>query len=357
MIRIVTRKQLREEWKPGEVGLGAISEELRNLLLANPAAGGDDEPVQILSEKDGQVLGKLNLFAGRIRAGSEEVQIQWGSGFLVPPEHRSSGAGLAILFRTQGLPYALGSIGASQQAVPVYRKLNWVDLVAPRYVLPRRARPLVERYVSSRALRGVACALGDAVIRTYGLWAKACIGWQSRGFRIEQVDAMPEEWDAWLTREQDRAACVRSARWVNWILHTPGGRYRKLFLVKDRAGKPLGYFVINHRIGAEGGGGKWKDFVIGSVKDWMTFDRDLITDEQLVGLAIRELMRRQAVEVIDVCAADGETGRAARSWGMRRMGGMHFMFRARPKSVLDQERYRQLESWRIRPADGDYFIF
>lgn len=359
MIRIVTRKDLREQIGIPAVGPGAISEKLREILLSNPAATRDDnEPIQILSIKDGEAIGRLNLFSGKICVeGADPQQIQWGSGFLVPPEHRASGAGLAILFRAQGLPYAMGSVGASQLAAPIYRKLNWVDLIAPRYLLPRRARPLLERYIKQHLLLAIAAALGTLALKLYGLWPWLRILSGTAGLRVEAINRLPDELDPLVQRISKPAYCWRSVAWVNWIANTPGRESPGLFLVRDSGGRPVGYFLIRHQLHTEGGGGKWKNFVLGSVKDWMTFDSSAVTDAQLIGLGIRELMRHPEIDVIDACVAEEHDGQILRGLGMRRMGGMHFMFRARPKSPLDHEQYRDIAAWRIRPADGDYFLF
>jgi hypothetical protein len=358
MIEVRTKKDLRE--RPADslnqAGLETISQDLRELLLANPMTNGDDgEPVQILGVKERQVIGRMNLLCGQICVEGHNVPILWGSGFAVPPEHRPTGVGLMILLRMQGLPYTVGAVGASQMAAPLYNKLKWIDLVAPRFVLLRRARPVLERYLGAGFLSRVASAVGDVGLRALGHGFAMMTRLATRGLRVEALDRMPEELDPQLRRIDKPAFCPRSVAWLNWILTARGGS-PALWLVRDRQGRPAGYFVITHRRHDEGGGGKWRNFVLGSVKDWMTFDPLAVTDAQLVRLAIDQLMRRE-VDAIDVCVAEPEVGNALRHCGLSRMGGMHFTFRPLPNTPLAKDQYHHLDAWRFRPADGDYFLF
>jgi len=358
MIKITTKKDLREQppGPSGSGGLGTISRDLRELLLANPTASDNDkEPVQILGVKGDQVIGQMNLVSGRIRVEEENLQVLWGSGFAVPPEHRPTGAGLMILLRMQGLPYTVGAVGASQMAALLYDKLKWVDLVAPRFILLRRTRPVLERYLGTGILAAVASAVGDLGVGVLGHVVAIVNRLATRGLRVEAIKRMPEALDPQLRRIDKPAWCWRSAAWINWILTAHGGT-PELYLVKDPQGRPVGYFVITHRRHDEGGGGKWKNFVLGSVKDWMTFDSLAVTDAQLVRLAIDQLMRRE-VDAIDVCVAEPEVGLALRRCGLRQMGGMHFIFRPLPNTPLAKDQYHHLDAWRFRPADGDYFLF
>jgi hypothetical protein len=240
-------------------------------------------------------------------------------------------------------------------AAPLYNKLKWVDLIVPRFVLLRRTRPILNRYIGMGLLTRVASAIGDLGLRALGEGIVILTRLATRGLRVEAIERMPEEFDPQLGRIDKPAWCIRSAAWINWILSARGGT-PALYLVKDRQGTPVGYFVITHRHHNEGGGGKWRNFVLGSVKDWMTFDPRAVTDIQLVRLAINQLMRRE-VDAIDVCVAEPEVCNSLRYCGLVKIGGMHFTFRPLPNTPLAKDQYHHLEAWRIRPVDGDYFLF
>lgn len=359
MIKITTLKDLREQ-PPDlvpQASLGTMGQDMRKLLLSNPMTNGDEgEPVQILGLKESDVIGRMNLVGGQVCVEGQNLPILWGSGFAVPPEHRPTGVGLMILLRMQGLPYTVGAVGSSQMAAPLYSKLRWIDLVAPRFILLRRTRPALERYLGAGLLTTLTSAAGDLGLRALGYGVAMIIRRATRGLRVEALDRMPDQFDPLLHRVVEKPVfCPRSAAWLNWILTARGGN-PALYLVKEGRGRPAGYFVIMHRRHDEGGGGKWRNFALGSVKDWMTFDPVVVTDAQLVFLAIDQLMRRE-VDAIDVCVAEPQVCRALRRCGLRRMGGMHFTFHPLPNTPLAEERYHHLDAWRFRPADGDYFLF
>lgn len=358
MICTTTRKQLLDSpaGPATRDDLATMSGELRDLLLSNPMVeGADEEPVQLLGMKGTQVIGRMNLVAGRVCVGGETLPILWGSGYEVPPEHRHTGIGPMLLIAMQSLPCAVGAVGASQMAAPLYQKLRWIDLVAPRFVLPRRARRILERFLGDGALCVAASAVADLGLAA---WARmlAFATWRgTRGLRVERAERIPDALEPQL-REIDRPAhCPRSAAWINWILSARSGD-PALYLVRDLGGAAVGYFIVTHRHHEAAGGGKWRNLVLGSVKDWMTFDPQAVTDVQLVRLAIRRLLDRE-VDAIDVCVAEPQVGAALRRWGLREVSGMHFTFWPRPSTPLCDPKYHRIDAWRFRPADGDYFLF
>lgn len=356
MITLTTRKELSDVgYGDVRADLATLSSEFHRLLRTNPMSIGDDEPVQILGTSDGRVIGRMNIIAGRVCVAGHVVPILWGSGFTVSPEHRNSGVGAMILLAMHGLPVTVAVIGPSQLAIPLYRKLRWVELVVPRYVLPRRARPIAEAYLRNRRLREIADSVGDAVLRPTAKLIATVTALRTRGLFVERVGQMPQSLDVDLRNLERRAYCPRSAAWVDWIISARSGD-PGLWLVRERCGQVVGYFVVSHRHHESAGGGRWKDVVMGSVKDWMTFDADAVTDAQLVALAIVELIKRD-VDAIDVCVADPGVGYSLRLCGMVRMGDMHVMFRPVRGTPLAEAEYRDVRAWRLRPADGDYFLF
>jgi hypothetical protein len=358
MIKLTTKRDLHEQHSlgPDHTGLGCISPEFRDVLLSNPTDGDDQQPVQILGVEEGKVIAQMNLVCGQICVEGQQLRILWGSGYNVPAEHRPTGIGAMILLRMHRLPYAVGGVGASQMAAPLFRKLNWIDFVAPRFLLLRRMRPVLEAYLGAGLLTTIGSIVGDLALRVLGFGVAMMTKFVTRGLRIERIERMPESLEPCLQRIDKPAYCHRSTAWLNWvILATPGGN-PLLYLVKDRRGVPVGYFLITHHYHEHGGGGRWKNFVLGSVKDWMTFNPRTVTETQLVLLAVSQLMRRK-LDAIDVCVAEPEVGNVLRRCGLREIGGMHFTFRPLPNTVLAQAKYHNIGAWRFRPVDGDYFMF
>lgn len=359
-LEVLYRRDLRQgapydSWQDKEFAV--IQGALRELLLANPL-GSDDDPVQIVGLAGSRPIGKMNLLYGEIVVHGEKLPILWGSGLVVPPEHRQTGIGLMLILAAQRLPYAAGAIGPSQLAYPIYQKLGWVDLVAPRYVLLRRSRPVLEKAFGKGVTSKASSAITDVGLKTAGGLLRAAIWRRTRGLTASPSTWMPEEFDPQLAGVESPTHCPRSAAWLNWLLGSgPRRDQRALYLVHDRGrATVVGYFIVSWRHHDELSGGAFRDVFLGSVKDWMSFDRTAATDDQIVLLAIRELMHRR-LDAIDICSPDPLLGRRLKRLGFLRKGTMHLVFRPLPNTALSRAECREVDNWRFRPADGDYLLF
>ena len=331
----------------------------RRTLLNNPCAGSDDEPVQVIATRDNLVIGRIDVIPAWMRVGNEKIQIFWGSHLYVPERFRNTLTGVLLILKTQALHHAVGAFGPSQLALPVYQKLKWIDHPIPRYIAIRRSRPVVDRYVGRGPHSAILATLTDGVLAFHRGIQSIGRSLRSGGLRLQRLDAMPEELDPLLAARPNVVAVHRSAAFINWWLthafEEDPRSANDLFLIRDRAGRPLGYFLNKVRFHETATHRGFKDVLLGSLQDWMIFDPQRLNLRTILLLAARELGRRR-VHAIDFCTDDASLRLTLRLMGFMRIGALHLMIKAAPGSPLGRPEFSDPSTWWIRPADGDNFF-
>lgn len=360
-IHVITMRELRTDprWDRWEdpTSIAPISAEKKTALLTNPLAGEDDDPVQLLGTVDGHVAGRLDLVAGAFEVDGESVRCEWGSGFYVPEEYRQTLLGVKLVLAAQRLHDTIGASGSSRTASALYRNLRWSTFELPRFVLVRRSRPVVERYVGATRVGRSTRVVADAALAAHGAMLGAWIRRRTRPFGAEQVAEFPAALATAVPVSSRAVAGHRSPAWINWLLRStfdePPSR-RGLFSVVGPGGDVVGYFLIRARTYATATQRDLRDIHLGSLQDWASFDPAL-RFEHIALLAVREFFR-WGVDAVEVCVPDDEAAAGLRKLGFVRIGSMFIQVNAGRESPLSAPRFRDPQAWRLRPAEGDNFF-
>jgi hypothetical protein len=282
----------------------------------------------------------------------------WTSAFYVPEQFRNTLVGVMIVLKMQTLHRTIGACGVSQMALPVFQKLKWLDFKQPRFMLMRRSRALVERYLGSGLKGAVATKAADAGLLVHRAALSGFTALRTRGLTAQSAAQMPAELDAKLRETTRPVAVLRSAAWINWLLTESFERdptLRKgLYLVRGAAGDVAGYFLLKMRLFETASHRGFKNVVMGSMLDWMSYDRERLTESLIALLAIRELGKWQA-DAVEICTDDPAMQKSLRRLGFLRVGELHTLVRSVKPDALC-ERYPDQKDWRLRPADGDNFF-
>jgi hypothetical protein len=349
-IEVITRAQERAA---PDLGLH------QRLLLANPLAGGEGDPVRIEARLGDALVGKISIVDGELLLRGERVRILWAAGLRVDEQHRRTSAGLMLLLKLQSLHHTLGVMGVSRMALPLYRKLGWADLSFDRYLLIRHSRPAWKHYLGEGWPARLAERPTDAALVAHRALLRAWTALRERGLRVERIEKLGDEFDPLFQRCARPVSVHRSARWLNWVIgfdaEDPGHRLQ-LCLVRDRQGRPLGEFIVTARRQVEPVEDGFANFTLGAVKGWVVFDPERIDELGIVLLALRELERFD-VDVAKVCVANAAVGSRLRRLGLIRRGKLAFLIKASAHSPLKAPADLQLSSWRVLPGDGDHFFF
>jgi hypothetical protein len=360
-IHVITSRELAtdprwDRWQDPD-SIAVIPPPKRKALLENPLAGGDDEPVQLLGTVGGRVAGRLDVLAGALTVEGEEARCLWTSALYVPVEFRQTLLGMKLVLALQRMHSTVGACGISRIALPLYQNLRWLEFELPRFVLVRRSRPVVERYLGTGILGSGARPIADAALRAHGAVLRAQIRIRARAFEVTEVIECPQTLASRLGMPSRQVAGHRSEAWINWLLHSsfdePPSR-RALFSIVDADGDIVGYFLIRARTYEVVTQREFRNIHLGSLQDWAAFDPAL-RFEHVVLLATRELFRWK-VDAVEVCVPDDESSAGLGRLGFVRAGSMFIFVKGSAESPLGAERFATPDAWCLRPAEGDNFF-
>jgi len=358
-IHLISRRELAtdpcwDRWQDPDA-IAPIAPIKRKALLENPLARGDDDPIQLVGTLDGRVIGRLDLVGGALTVDGDDVPCYWGSALYVPEEFRHTLMGVSLILRLQRLHHTVGASGVSRLVYPLYKNLRWLDFELPRFVLVRRSRSIVDRYVGGGALGATVETLANGALRAHGALLSGWARLRLRGFEVEELDEFPEAFTSRIPLHGRRVSGHRSAAWINWLLRSsfdePPSR-RGLFGIAGRDGQAAGYFLVRARPYELKTERKFRDLHLGSLQDWAAFDPAL-RFEHIALLAAQELFKWK-VDAVEVCVPHDETSGGLSRLGFVHVGSMYILV-----NVSEESRLSSLttpDAWRLRPAEGDNFF-
>ncbi len=327
------------------------------LLLSSPVRDPrNDDPLLLAALLGNRPVGSIVTINGLIHIGTQACDVLWCSGLSVLPEFRNTGAGLMILLRLRSKPVASGAVCVSKAALPLYSQLGWRHIAADRHLLIRHSAPILMSWIQRSWLATPLSWLVDVPLLLHRLVLAAWLQIRFRGFRVEQVERLPEELDPQISGLIRPVKCHRSTRWINWAMKAgPQRNSRRLYLVKDRTGRAVAYFMTGLMQHDEADGGRIRNIRLASVLDWMNFDDQAMGEAELLLLALRTLLDARA-DAIELCVPEPQPGRALRKLGLLRKGALNMVIRFPAGTPgISGLQFNAANVW-FRPADADGFV-
>lgn len=335
-------------------GICDIGANKRSAFEANPFNTDSRTAVQLVGTVDGKAVGGMMFFPGRIVLGGKPHDMHWCSTLYVVPEFRNSLLGILLIMEGQNRFHTLGVCNVSIMAHPVFKKLGWVDMPLARYLLMRKSRSVLERFLGPGVRTALLRPVVDAALLLHRGILRCWTGLKTRGVYCRQVESMPESMDELLTETVGQYGCYRSSNWMNWVLgssfDTDPRNNKRLYFVVDRKENPLAYFVTRTKFYPQASHRGFKNVLLGSVLDWMVFDKSVLSDEGL-WLMATNLLSAQGVDAVDISTNSPEAARSLPRIGFRRMGQFNTLFVSDDEGPVIEE--AQIPQWRLRPIDGD----
>jgi GNAT superfamily N-acetyltransferase len=341
-------------WEDPE-GLTRVPAHHRVMWLTNPLSWGDEDPVRAYVLVGRRVAGYVALIPGEVWLRGEPVPVLWGFNLVVSPSFRGKGLAIRLIQAWQNAHHTAIGTHVNQISVGIYRKLSWVEFHYPCYTLIRRSRRFLAGYVPG-PVAAAAAPLVDA-----GLAARRALTGlvrrDPRDLRVERVESMPRELDPALSRPSALVVTHRSAAWFDWQLRARDaaeGIQFRLCLVRDRGDGVVGYFLVQLR--------RWpalrerfRDVLLGSVREWGVFDEARIDHLSLYLLASREA-RAMGAEAVHMTVADPAAGAGLKQRGYVEVQPLRTVFFAHPSSPLAAAELRDVRAWRTTAAEADGLV-
>lgn len=322
-----------------------ITSSFRDALIACPGNKDDTKTfMHLYVDEEGKEVGRTIRFGTRIKAGDKVYEAGSGCGFEVIEEYRKEGVGadlIMISLNNNEYDFLLAA-GLSLMSFPLHRKLKYHLFEVPQYFKVRKARFEIKtlglKGRLSRGLYTIKLKLKDIPnqIKCNGLKKK---------FVIKKETIVPEWVSEMVANDGHQFMEVHDREWFQWNLdHNTYGYdqdIQSFYSIFDRNNKPFGFFMTKERIIKKPG---WNyGFIIGTVVEWESIDKSVLSEADINLLAIPSFSRN--IDVIFTLAC--ESGTAGQ---LLRMG-----FRERPTFKMGiKDKKNQLENvgdknlWRLR---------
>jgi hypothetical protein len=218
----------------------------------------------------------ITLINQSIQLGGREYPCLWGYSFFSHPDFRSPGMGgllikeLLVALKKRGIAFA--AYGATPVATSLLEKLGMVNSgQAPRYLLPLRADPITQLYLSNKYLQYLATPVLNNGMQVWSTLLLALFHSAAKSFQLVEKQEFDSDLSFLSSRgHTSQIRCKRSALLLNWKLNNARTFTKaeyKIFYVFDDKGLQVGYFVIRIATYDEVGRKKFRNVRICRVLD------------------------------------------------------------------------------------------
>lgn len=318
----------------------------KNVFLTNPYKK-DDEPFLYLAFDDEDVVGRCYFFPTLFKVGENVMKALSASSLYVVPEFRKYSLGVdIIIYGTFQESYKCRIYaGISPMALPIYKKMGYVTLEMPRYILRRN----IKSFLQSKGLNSFCSSflspflnvLLNARYYWFGQTKKL-----KKKFQINELFDVPEWIEDLVNQDGSRYMEFHNREWFQWQLcgSFSNGFYdkQKLFGVYDNQSNPVGFFLIKERKNKNNG------LFVGGIYEWGSIDEQILSESDIYQLAISSF--NNGVYLIEIGTINKETVRECEKIGFLHNGSEHFLFKS---NEIKMDGIEDIRNWRVRLGYAD----
>lgn len=279
---------------------------LRDALIACPANNDDAKTsIYVYMDEDRKEIGRVYLFGTRIKGKDEIYDAQAGLGFEVIEEYRCESVGAELmLYTTQNNEYDFVlAAGISLMVLPMYRKLRYHLFEVPQFYKVRSVR------YAFRSLRFKSWIyLGRYIVRKFkDIPDQAKLKRLRQKYIIKKETIVPEWVTEMVANDGHQFMEVHDKEWLQWNLDYNTYGYKQdiqaFYSIYDNNNRPMGFFMTKERIIKKAGPNN--GFVIGTVVEWESIDKSMLSETDINLLAIHSFSKN--VDVIFTLACESDT--------------------------------------------------
>ena len=283
-----------------------LTPSLRDALITCPGNKDDSKTfMNVYVDEEGKEIARDFRFGTRIKAGDKVYGADTGGGFEVIEEYRKEGLGadlmLVSLFNNE-YDFLLGA-GITQMVLPMFRKLKYHIFEVPQYYKVRSVR------YAFRSLRLKSWLyLWRYIVRKFkDVPDQVRRNKLKKKFIVTKETIIPEWVGELVANDGHQYMEVHDRDWFQWNLDHNTYGYKQdiqaFYSIFDRNNKPFGFFMTKERIIKKPGPNY--GFVIGTVVEWESCDKNVLSEADINLLAINSFSSN--VDVIFTLACDPDT--------------------------------------------------
>lgn len=316
-------------------------------FFANPFLKDYSSCTLSIKRADGVIVGRTMPFMTSIKMDGEILECNSGSTLDVVEDFRKYAIG--VDFMTEMAPgfnskFNL-SAGISKIALPLYKKLKYSIFEFPRLLFIKNARPILDK----KGLGWLSCCINPFLKVIYFIISKK----NPKEYVVEKISSVPE-WVGELALNDGHRFMENHCReWFQWNLdyNFKGHKMDKqsLYIIKNNGNENLGFFMIKERW--RDSAASLKNFVLGSIVEWGTYDNEKLSEEDIIKLALFKFSKN--VDLIEFASDNPETVRKMKKYGFVKFDYAHIAFKDKKKMYPDASNPL---NWRLRLGYADVIL-
>ena len=321
-----------------------LTPSLRDALIACPGNEDDTKTFKnVYVDEEGKEVGRDFRFGTRIKAGDKVYGAGTGGGFEVIEECRSEGIGADLMLISQNnkeydfLLYA----GITIKVLPLYRKLKYHLFEVPQYYKVRSVR------YAFRSLRWKSWVyLWRYIMRKFkDIPDMIRCNRLRKKFVVKKETIIPDWVSEMVANDGHQYMEVHDREWLQWNLDHNTYGYKQdtqaFYSIFDKNNKPFGFFMTKERIIKKPGPNN--GFVIGTVVEWESIDKKVLSETDINLLAIPSFSRN--VDVIFTLACEPDTASQLMKMGFIERATFKVGVKDKKKQLKD---IGNKDLWRLR---------
>lgn len=311
--------------------------------------------------KSKKIVSSIGAYPDKGDIRGLEIDMAWTGAIATDPEYQGRGLASKLVEQINKVLHQSGIFRGSVFSTPVSLHIHrkggaWATYCERRFWF-RNFEVALRHVIKTRILRNILCFFPNAIMKfilvLYVFFLKIVFR-----FNLEKIDFKkcgPDQFS-----HQHYRACIAhfcdNYRMLEWKMgHSSNDA---VYFIKDPVSREnLAYLIIRSRMITKPFAGKFKDFKMMTLMSFGFFSNDKIGYREIVRASMSVFIKGDA-DVLDVVSSSPEFNRAARRYGMLRIGkGMSFSFTP-PRDLKDGIKgYDELDHWHLTHYHGDGFSF
>lgn len=211
--------------------------------IENPFFSGHDLPAWVCTSEDAKTAGHLGAIPAVLKAGEQKINAAWAVDFIILPEYRRKGLGMALVKEANQHFDAFLAIGGTDMSSNLFTKMGWILLgYVPYYIKVLDLKALFKYKIKNLLIRIILLMAVSPYIKICNYLKRPV---EHRDIKIRVIDSFDEGAELfWKEIEHFYKIIIpRDKAYLNWKYDAQPGMHYVKFRA-DRNNRLCGYIVV-----------------------------------------------------------------------------------------------------------------